>query len=299
MAAARIGHGTVEANGTRLHYARTGSGPTLVLLHGWPEFWLTWEPVMLRLAAGFDLVAPDLRGFGDSPKPDDGPSDRAGAEVHAGDLLAVIDQLGLDRVGIVAHDVGAYVAQAFARNHPERLTRLFFFDCPHPGIGARWAEPGHLREIWYQSFHQKPWAAELIGSSREACRIYFGAMLRHWAAGNPGAFDGPVLEAWVDTFLKPGNLQGGFDWYISANAARLAAMRGETPKLPRITVPARVRWGALDPVLKVEWIDRLGETFADLDAMPLPGVGHFPHREDPDRAAAEIAAWFGEDGQAG
>jgi pimeloyl-ACP methyl ester carboxylesterase len=153
--------------------------------------------------------------------------------------------------------------------------------------------PLHLKEIWYQSFHQKPWAAALIGSSREACRIYFGNQLRHWAAGNPAAFDGEVLEAWVDNFLKPGNLQGGFDWYISANAARLAAMRGEAPRLPPIAVPAVVRWGALDPVLKVEWIDRLGETFTDLDAAPLDGVGHFPHREDPDRAAAEITACFG------
>ena len=288
-----IRHATLEANGARLHYARTGSGPPLVLLHGWPEFWLTWEPVMARLAGRFDLIAPDLRGFGDSPKPDEGPSDRAGPEVHAADLLALLDHLGLARVGLVSHDVGAYVAQAFARAHPQRLTRLFFFDCPHPGIGARWAEPLHLKEIWYQSFHQKPWAAALIGSSREACRIYFGNLLRHWAAGNPAAFDGEVLEAWVDNFLKPGNLQGGFDWYISANAARLAAMRGEAPRLPPIAVPAVVRWGALDPVLKVEWIDRLGETFTDLDAAPLDGVGHFPHREDPDRAAAEITACFG------
>ena len=76
-----IRHATLEANGARLHYARTGSGPPLVLLHGWPEFWLTWEPVMARLAGRFDLIAPDLRGFGDSPKPDEGPSDRAGPEV--------------------------------------------------------------------------------------------------------------------------------------------------------------------------------------------------------------------------
>ena len=289
-----IWHGVHEANGAKLHYARTGTGQPLVLLHGWPEFWLTWEPVMERLADRFDLIAPDLRGFGESSKTDEGPSDQVGPEQHAEDLLALLDHLTLDRVGIVSHDVGAVVTQSFARQHPERLTSLFFFDCPNPGIGARWAEPGHLKEIWYQSFHQKPWAAELIGSSREACRIYLGHMLRHWAAGNPAAFDGDVLEAWVDNFLKPGNLQGGFDWYLSANAARLAAMRGEAPGLPPITVPACVRWGALDPVLKVEWTDRLRETFADLDVAPLDNLGHFPHREDPDRAAAEIAAWFSE-----
>lgn len=287
-----VRHDTLAANGAKLHYARTGSGPPLVLLHGWPEFWLTWEPVMQRLADRFELIAPDLRGFGDSPKPDEGPSDRAGPEVHAKDLQPLLDHLGLSRVGLVGHDIGAYVAQVFARARPERLSRLFFFDCPYSGVGARWAEPGHMKEIWYQSFHQKPWAAALIGSSREACGIYFGNMLRHWAAGNPAAFEGEVLEVWVDNFMKPGNLQGGFDWYLSANAARLAAMRGEAPKLPPITVPARIRWGALDPVLKVEWADRLGEVFTDLDFAPLDGLGHFPHREDPEQAAAEIADWF-------
>ncbi len=288
-----IHHDTLEANGARLHYARTGEGPPIVLLHGWPEFWLTWEPVMVRLADRFELIAPDLRGFGDSPKPDEGPSDRAGPEVHAADLLALLDHLALGRVGIVSHDVGAHVAQTFAQAQPERLSRLFFFDCPYPGIGPRWAEPSHLAEIWYQSFQQKPWAAALVGSSREACRIYFGNMLRHWAAGNPAAFDGAVLEAWVDNFLKPGNLQGGFDWYVSRNASRLAAMRGEETQPPPISIPTRVRWGALDPVLKVAWADRLGDYFTDLDATPLAGLGHFPHREDPDRAAAEIGEWFG------
>jgi pimeloyl-ACP methyl ester carboxylesterase len=168
---------------------------------------------------------------------------------------------------------------------------LFFFDCPYLGIGARWAEPGHLKEIWYQSFHQLPWAADLVGASRDACRIYFSHFLRHWSGGNPEAFD-DVLEAWVDNFLRPGNLQGGFDWYVSANAARLAAMRGEVPQQPRIEVPTCVRWGTLDPVLKAEWGDRLGEHFADLDFRPLEGLGHFPHREDPDRAAAEIVRFF-------
>ncbi len=65
----RIHHSTVDVNGAKLHVARLGSGPPLLLLHGWPEFWLTWEPVMLRLADRFELIVPDLRGFGDSDKP--------------------------------------------------------------------------------------------------------------------------------------------------------------------------------------------------------------------------------------
>jgi pimeloyl-ACP methyl ester carboxylesterase len=289
----RITHQEVLASGVRLHVARTGGGPTLILLHGWPEFWLTWEPVMTRLAGrGFDLIAPDLRGFGDSEKPDAGPSDQAGAEVHATDMLALMDALGVPQAGLVAHDIGAYVAQAMARRRPERLTGMFIFSCPYPGIGRRWAEAGHLKEIWYQSFHQIPWAAALVGSSRETCRIYFSHFLRHWAGGNPQAFD-DVLDAFVDNFMKPGNLQGGFNWYLSANSARLATIREQSPSQPPITTPTCVRWGDRDPIIPLSWADRLNEFFSDLDFAPFHGVGHFPHREDPDRTAAEIAGFFG------
>jgi pimeloyl-ACP methyl ester carboxylesterase len=286
-----IRHTEVAVRGLRFHLARAGAGRPLLLLHGWPEFWLSWEPVMQRLAGRFELIAPDLRGFGATDKPDAGPSDQAGADVHAADMLALLEALDIPHSGVVSHDVGAYVAQSMGREAPARFPGLFFFDCPYPGIGARWATPDRLQEIWYQYFQQKDFAAALIGSSREACRLYFGNILRHWAAGNRAAFD-DVLEAWVDNFLLPGNLQGGFNWYISQNASRLAMMRGELPMPPPVTVPSCVRWGALDPVLKAEWMDRLGEFLTDVDAQPMQGVGHFPHREDPDRAAAEIAGFF-------
>jgi pimeloyl-ACP methyl ester carboxylesterase len=163
-----------------------------VLLHGWPEFCRTWRRLMPLLNQSFDLVAPDLRGFGDTEKPDPGPTDQVTAEVLAVDLAALLDALGLDRpVGLVSHDVGAYAAQSFARRWPERAAGLFFFNCPYPGIGRRWAEPEHLKEIWYQSFHLLPWAANLVGSSREACRLYIGHFLRHWS-GDPHAFDEDV-----------------------------------------------------------------------------------------------------------
>ncbi|KQP62554.1 alpha/beta hydrolase [Methylobacterium sp. Leaf111] len=291
MDATAIRHDTITANGVALHVARLGHGRALVLLHGWPEFWLTWEPVMRRLAGRFELIAPDLRGFGASEKPDALPSAKAGAEVHADDVVALLDALGLDRVGVVGHDVGAYVVQALGRAAPQRLTGLFTFNCPYPGIGPRLAAPEMLAEIWYQSYHVKPFAAAQVGASREGCRLYIGHFLHHWAGGNPAAFD-DVLDAFTDNFLAPGNLQGGFNWYVSSQAGRLAMIRGEAPVLPPIAVPTCVRWGVSDPLFPYAWTDRLGETFSDLDLAPMPGVGHFPHREDPDRAAAEIARFF-------
>ena len=299
-------HETVERDGTRLHVVRldtqarpensgrgSADGRTLLFLHGWPEYWWTYSPLMEVLSArGYDCVAFDLRGFGDSDKHPAGRSAEVGAAVHARDALAVMDDLGLGRVGVVSHDVGAYAAQELARLAPERLAGLFFFDCPHPGIGPRAGTPDRLEEIWYQSFNQLPWAAEMVGASRDAIRTYIGSMLRRWAAGVPEAFDDDTVERFVDNFAKPGNLQGGFNWYVSQGADRLKMLKGEAEPKPPIAVPTCVRWGDRDPVLLSAWGDRLGETFVDLDFEPFAGLGHFPHREDPDRSADEIDRFF-------
>jgi pimeloyl-ACP methyl ester carboxylesterase len=281
-----VEHLNIQANGAAFHVVRIGIGEPLLLLHGWPEFWLTWEPVMTRLANRFQLIAPDLRGFGDSDKPA-GPF---GPDGHAADMVALLDALGVERIGVVGHDVGGAIMQPLARKMPERLTGLFFFDFVYPGIGARMAQPDRLNEIWYQSFHQMEMAPALIGATRETCRAYIAHFLRHWAH-RKDAFD-DVLDAFTDNFLKPGNLAGGFAHYRASHAGRIAMMKGEAPALPPITVPACVRWAEHDPLFPYAWTDRLGETFATLALAPFPGVGHFPHREDPDRAATEIADFF-------
>jgi pimeloyl-ACP methyl ester carboxylesterase len=87
-------------------------------------------------------------------------------------------------------------------------------------------------------------------------------------------------------------LQGGFSHYKASHAGRIAMIKGETPALPPITTPTCVRWPEHDALLPYSWTDRLKESFADLDLAPFPDVGHFPHREDPDRAAREIDEFF-------
>jgi pimeloyl-ACP methyl ester carboxylesterase len=281
-----IDHLQIEANGATFHVARTGAGKPLLLLHGWPEYWLSWEPVMTRLSGRFSLIAPDLRGFGDSDKPD-GPY---GPEQHAADMLALMQTLGIARFGVVGHDVGGAAMQPLARLAPARLAGLFFFDFVYGGIGARMGAPDRLNHIWYQSFHQMEMAPALVGASRESCRIYIGHFLEAWSY-RKHAFD-DVLEDFADNFLKAGNLAGGFAHYRAAHAARIRMMQGEAPTLAPIEVPACVRWAEHDPLFPYAWTDRLGETFANLDLAMFGGVGHFPHREDPDRAAAEIAGFF-------
>ncbi|MBV9462251.1 MAG: alpha/beta hydrolase [Bradyrhizobium sp.] len=281
-----IEHSTVRANGAAFHVARIGSGKPLLLLHGWPEFWLTWEPVMTRLAGRYRLIAPDLRGFGDSDKPEGA----YGPEQHAADMLALMEALGIERFGVVGHDVGGAVMQPLARAAPDRLAGLFFFDFVHPGIGPRMGTPDRLNHIWYQSFHQMEMAPALVGATRESCRTYIGHFLKNWAY-RKDAFD-DVLEAFADNFFKPGNLTGGFAHYRASHAGRVKMMEGEVVRLPPIEVLTCIRWAEHDPLFPYAWTDRLGETFSKLDLAMFSGVGHFPHRENPDRAASEIDSFF-------
>jgi pimeloyl-ACP methyl ester carboxylesterase len=169
-----VEHVTVGANGASFHVARFGRGPALLLLHGWPEFWFAWEPLMRRLADRYTLVAPDLRGFGDSDKPT-GPF---GPDGHAAGMVALLDALGIHRIGVVGHDVSGAVMQPLARLVPERLVGLFFFSFVYPGAGSRMGMPDRLNEIWYQSFHQMQMAPMLVGATRETCRAYIGHFLR-------------------------------------------------------------------------------------------------------------------------
>jgi pimeloyl-ACP methyl ester carboxylesterase len=281
-----IEHSHIRTNGASFHVARTGTGKPLLLLHGWPEFWLTWEPVMTRLAGHFTLIAPDLRGFGDSDKPDGA----FGPDQHTADMLALMDALRIERFGVVGHDVGGAAMQPLARSAPGRLAGLLFFDFVYPGIGPRMGAPDRLNHIWYQSFHQIEMAPALVGASRQSCRTYIGHFLKTWSY-RKDAFD-DALEAFVDNFCKPGNLAGGFAHYRAAHAGRVRMMQGEAPTLPPIDVPTCVRWAEHDPLFPYAWTDRMSETFSNLDLAMFSGVGHFPHREDPDRAASEIAAFF-------
>ncbi len=278
----------VETATGALHLVEAGAAdaPPLLLLHGWPEFWAGWLRAIPRLAPHHRLIVPDLRGFGQSAAA--GSAEEL--ETHVADQIAILDALGVRLAGVVSHDVGAHVAQGLALAAPERVRGLFFGNCPYPGIGRRWIEDGQVAEIWYQSFNQQPWAAELIGQSRETCRLYIGHFLRHWAA-DPTAFD-DVIEDWVDAHLAPGALAGGFAWYRANAAARLRQIAdGPQPRAP-IPHPTRVYWGAEDPVLRAAWVDGMEAYFPDLEVEIAEGVGHFVFWEAAEAASARILDFF-------
>lgn len=280
----------VPVNGLSMHYARKGSGYPLILLHGWPEFCLVWRPVMDLLEGHFDLIAPDLRGFGDTGKAREGPDVNAGADVHAHDIAEFAATLGLKEFGLVCSDVGSYVGQSFVRKYAERPSGAFFFNSPYPGLGRRYGAPGHLIEVWYQYFQQLPWAAKLVGSSRESCRMYIGHFLDHWSGDNPKVFEN-VMEAYIDNYMRNDNIQGGFDWYVSSAINRRLWLEEKLPAQPKIDVPCRFLWGKRDPLVPIEWADKLGDYFSNY-SIDFADAGHFVAFEKPDQSAREIKSFF-------
>ena len=135
-------------------------------------------------------------------------------------------------------------------------------------------------------------APKLLGASPENVQVFIPFLLQSWAHRKE-AFDQETLDAFVANFQAPGNLEGGFAHYRAVAEQRRQEMAEHPAAPPPITLPTCVRWADRDPTLKPEWSDRLGEFFTDLDFTPFPDAGHFPHHEQPDRAAAETAGFFG------
>jgi pimeloyl-ACP methyl ester carboxylesterase len=283
-------HEVATVNGVRLHYVRQGAGFPLLLLHGWPGFWYEWAPVLPALAVHHEVVAPDLRGFAYSEKPDLPPEEAYRRDGVAEDVAALAGHLGWRRLAVLAHDIGATVAQPLARAYPERVARLVLLDPPYPGIGRRWREPGHVREVWYQVFHTLPWAEALVGASPATIRLYLRHFLTHWSARR-GWLTEAELDHYVAAYAQPGALGGGFGYYRAFERFRTA--QGDIPPAElAVRVPTLVLWGEGDPVLPVAWADRLPEYFPDLVLESIPGVGHFMMREAPELLVERVLGFL-------
>lgn len=279
-------HQFVEVNGVRLHYVRHGAGKPVLLVHGWPGFWFEWNRNIPPLAEQFDVVAPDLRGFAYSDKPDLPPEQGYTDAVMADDLAALVRALGLERVSVVAHDFGAVWTQRFARAHAELLEKLVLFNPPYPGIGGRWFEMPQIFESWYLVFHQQPWAEELVGATRASIETYLRHFLRHWSH-DTDVFTGEEVAEFVEAYSQPGAVRGGFNCYRAAfrTAGQLADTRP-------IAAPTLILWGDRDPILPFAWSDRLGEFFSNHTLKKIEGAGHFLHRELPDVVNGEIVGFL-------
>jgi pimeloyl-ACP methyl ester carboxylesterase len=279
-------------DGFRLDFDRSGSGPPVLLLHGWPGDRTDYRDVAPLVAAHADVVVPDLRGFGASDKHQADPAAQYNAAAQARSLIGLIGELGLDRPVIAGYDVGSRVAQAIARDRPD-LVRALVIAPPLPGIGDRILDPRAQREFWYQSFHQLGLSTELVDGRPDAVRAYLRHFWSHWSGPGYEPADAD-LDHLVAAYGPPGAFAASIAWY-RAGAGAVATSLAEKAPAPqdRIAVPARVLWPEFDPLFPREWSDRIGDFFSAAQLTELDGVGHFSPREAPRQFAGAIIAAAG------
>ena len=276
----------------RLAYERTGSGPAVLLLHGWPGDRTDYRAVVPLVSRSADVIVPDLRGFGESDKHPAEPARQYNAAAQARSIAGLIGELGLGQVVLAGYDIGSRIAQAVARDRPD-LVRALVIAPPLPGIGDRILAPQAQREFWYQAFHNLGLSAELIDGRPAAVRAYLRHFWSHWSG--PGYEpDDEHLDHLVSVYGPPGAFTASIAWY-RAGAGSVAASLAEQVPDPgdRIAVPTTVLWPEHDPLFPREWSDRIGEFFADPRLTWLDGAGHFSPLEAPGAFAAAVVAAVG------
>ncbi len=271
-------------DGFEVAYDRAGTGDGVVLLHGWPGDRKDYRDVT-PLLTGYTVVAPDLRGFGESDKHPATPPEAYSADAQARSVIGIMDELGLRSAVLAGYDVGSRVAQTVARLFPDRV-RALVVSPPLPGAGKRVLEPSAEREFWYQAFHQLSLVEEIIDGRPDAVRAYLRHFWSHWSGPSFAPADAE-LDRLADLYGGPGAFTASIAWYRagSGTVARSLAEASPAPE-DRIAVPTTALWPEFDPLFPPAWGDRLDEFFADATLTPLPGVGHFV----PLEAAAEFAA---------
>ncbi|HEY7295838.1 MAG TPA: alpha/beta hydrolase [Dehalococcoidia bacterium] len=281
-------HHYATINGIRMHWVEQGSGPLVVLLHGFPEFWYSWRHQLSALAgAGYRVVAPDQRGYNLTEKP-------RGVAAYAMDNLvedvaALIRHLGEERAAIVGHDWGGGVAWMFAMLRPGLTRRLVVMNCPHPAAMQRALRrnPRQMLRSWYILFFQLPKLPELAFRARNYRAIE--RAFRGWAL-RPGTFSDADIRAYKEAAAQPGALTAAINWYRAA--AR--EFRRNRP-LPVIEAPALLIWATKDRALGVELTRGLDRWVGDLRIRYVPRTSHWVQQEQPERVNRYLLEFLAED----
>jgi len=274
-------------DGFSLEYDRTGEGPPVVLLHGWPGGRGDYRLVAPLLTDAADVVVPDLRGFGASDKHPVSPDEGYSADAQARSVTGLLDELGLGPVVLAGYDIGSRIAQTIAGRSPERV-RALVVTPPSPGAGQRMLTAGVQREFWYQHFHRLELPDRLMDGDRNAVRTYLEHFWTHWSGPSytPAAAD---LDRLADSYGQPGAFTSSIGWYRVGPGILVRAMAERAPApAERLAVPTHVLWPAHDPLFPSAWADRLDEFFADVTLTHLPDSGHFVPLEAPDAFATAI-----------
>lgn len=283
MTTVPLQHAYADLGDVRLHYVTAGQGPAVVLLHGWPQTWFMWRDIIPGLAERYRVIAPDLRGLGDSSRPVGGYDKKTIANDIWRLAYEVLDE---PRLFVVGHDWGGPVAFALAAQHRDAIRRIAVFDVPVPGDGT----PVMFNNRWHHGLHWELDFPEALTAGRED--LYLGFFYRNWGA-RPDAISDDAQREYLRTYRQPGAMRAGFNFYrairqdIADNEAFLAQGKLQMPVLCWGGEGGRGR-GALA-------LESWQRVAANVQGGIAEGCGHWIPEERPDWTLQQLLAFFGED----
>jgi pimeloyl-ACP methyl ester carboxylesterase len=273
-------HNTASVNGIQLHYVIGGQGDPVVLLHGWPETWYAWHKVMPALAKNYTVIAPDLRGLGDSSKPLTGYDGKTLAE----DIHQLVTQLGFEKIFLVGHDIGSNVAYPYAAAHPTEVEKLVIMDVPPQGFfpPALGPQVNGGPPLWWLLFHQTPDVPELLteGLEREYLSWHYQNL-----AYNRDAITEDAINEYVSRYSAPGAMRAGFEHY---RAMPQDTIQNQNYSKTKLTMPVLALAGGYIPTFGgntsmpslVEY--GMNQLAQNVTAITVPNSGHYIAEEQPD-----------------
>ena len=277
----------IESNGQSFMVDEAGAGDEVaILLHGFPESRFSWRyQIPLLAELGWHVIAPDLRGYGESSRPKAKADYRIDHLVE--DVAGLFDAVGARRRLLIGHDWGAGVAWAFALDRRLPLDGLVIMNVPHPKVlervmKASWKQP---MKSWYMAFFQLPGLPEAVMTARGARAI--GQAFTGMAV-DKSRFPPEVTDVYRRNALVPGAMTAMINYY-RANTAMLGRW-GATP--PEIETPTLMIWGEEDAALDIDNTKGYGGLVSDFTLHTLPGVSHWVQQEAPESVNARLSAWL-------
>jgi haloacetate dehalogenase len=279
---------SVQTSGCRINLVMGGSGPPLLLLHGYPQSHVIWHKVAPRLAEQFTVVAPDLRGYGNSARPpstdDHAPYSKRSM---ATDQVEVMDHLGFDTFSVGAHDRGARVAHRMALDFPDRLARLALLDILPTLELYRGTDMDFARHYWHWFFliQPEPLPETLLGNNA----AFFTRALA--AQASPGTFTEDTLRAYEQTFSDPEILHATCEDYRAS--AGIDLLHDEADIDRKIQCPLLVLWGSRNPAYAGRDILAVWRNRAVAVTGEAVDSGHFIPEEAPETVIRAFESFFG------
>ena len=278
-------HQYVDVENSSIHVVSGGDSrnPAVLFLHGWPENWTAFEEVMLSLSNNMQVVAIDLPGIGSSQTPPSSNDKRTLAKY----VRETIQQLGLQDVTLVGHDVGGQIVYAYLHAYPDDLQRAVIMNVAIPGIEP-WSEVVRNPYIWHFAFHSIPDLPETLVAGHEA--EYFDFFYDQ-ISYESGAIDADARETYVEAYSRPEALHTGFEWYRAFPQDEKDNLETKDEAVDTPVLYLREQSEGLDVERYVDGLNEGG--LRNLQAQVIPNSGHFTLDEQPEAVLENLQKFIG------